>query len=125
MLVHQFLEEAAARFRALGAEVLEAWALTALAVLRVRGRHPDAWSTAVSAEELARRTGVPGAQAIAYAALAAGGGPRAASNRATMSSSLARSTAVTTSTGLDFTSTCWAAVARPRTVISGGVNRDQ
>ena len=43
---------------------------------------------------------------------------RAASSRPTISSSLALSTAVTTSTGLDLTSTCSAAVARPRATSS-------
>lgn len=84
------LQEAVARFHVLGAEVLEAWARATLAVLRSRERHPDAWSTAAAAEEVARRAVVPGAHALAHAALAACGGPRAAAHQAE-AATLARS----------------------------------
>ncbi len=76
------LEEAVARFHGLGAEVLEAWGRSLLAVLRTREGHPDAWGTAATAEQLARRASVPGARAVALAALAACGGPRQAEHRA-------------------------------------------
>ena len=64
------LEEAVARFHGLGAEVLESWARALLAVVRSREGHPDTWTTATAAEQLARRASVPGARAVALAALA-------------------------------------------------------
>jgi DNA-binding SARP family transcriptional activator len=64
------LESAAARFRALGAGSLEAWARALAALALVRSGAPDAREAALAAESVARITGVAAAQAIAHRALA-------------------------------------------------------
>ena len=64
------LDAIASRFRKLGAGVLEAWARGALALALARGGEPEARHAALAAESTARLTGVNGAQALAYRALA-------------------------------------------------------
>ena len=64
------LEIAIARFRALGASSLEAWARSLLAGSLAGACAPDAREVAVAAEAFARAAGTPGPQALAYAALA-------------------------------------------------------
>ena len=63
-------EEAADAFRALGAGTLEVWARAGLALARARADAPEARQDALEAENLARLAGVPGAQVLAYRALA-------------------------------------------------------
>lgn len=63
------LERLAAELRRLGAPVLEAWARAALAHVAAEQGLPDAEREATSAEAFARQAEVPGALAIAYAAL--------------------------------------------------------
>jgi DNA-binding SARP family transcriptional activator len=65
------LDELVARFRALGAGTLEAWARGALALAATSAELPDAVVEAQAAESLARTAMVPGALALAYAALGA------------------------------------------------------
>jgi DNA-binding SARP family transcriptional activator len=64
------LEELAARFRALDAGVLEAWARAGHALAVVWAERPEARVEASAAEAVARTAAVGGARAIAYAALA-------------------------------------------------------
>ena len=64
------LEVAIARFRALGAGSLEAWARSLLAGCLARADAPNARETALAAEAFARSVGTPGPHALAYAALA-------------------------------------------------------
>jgi DNA-binding SARP family transcriptional activator len=64
------LEELAARFRALDAGVLEAWARAGHALAAVAADLPEAAVEARAAESVARAAAVGGARAIAYAALA-------------------------------------------------------
>ncbi len=64
------LEIAAARFRALGASSLEAWARSLIAGCLAHADAPNARETARAAEAFARTAGTPGPQALAYAALA-------------------------------------------------------
>jgi DNA-binding SARP family transcriptional activator/ribosomal protein S15P/S13E len=64
------LEDAVARCRALGAPALESLALGALALAMARAEHPDALTTALSAEHLARQVGSLGACAMALTAQA-------------------------------------------------------
>lgn len=59
------------RFRALDAGVLEAWTRGLYAVTAVHERLPDAFRDARLAEALAKANSVPGALALAYAALGA------------------------------------------------------
>ena len=58
------------RFRRLGACALEAWARSARALVAAAQDLPDAVEEALTAESFARTADVPGAQAIAYAAMA-------------------------------------------------------
>ena len=67
----EVLTSAANGFSRLGADVLEAWARSGLALALARRRSPHALLAAAGAERLARSTGTIGAHAIAYAALAA------------------------------------------------------
>jgi DNA-binding SARP family transcriptional activator len=64
------LLKAAEAFGRLGAEVLETWARAAHALSLARANDPAAYSAAVRAELAARSLGIPGAQAVAYTALA-------------------------------------------------------
>ena len=64
------LDIAMARFRALGAGSLEAWARSLLAGCLARADAPNARETALAAEAFARSAGTPGPHALAYAALA-------------------------------------------------------
>src|SRR5262249_34128151 len=64
------LEAAADELRALGAGTLEAWTRAGLALARARAGAPEARHGATEAEILARLAGVPGAQVLAYRALA-------------------------------------------------------
>lgn len=74
--LHQGRPDAAAfdalavRFRRLGAGALEAWALSAQALVGATLDLPGAADYAQSAEGFARAAGVPGALAVAYAAMA-------------------------------------------------------
>jgi len=63
-------DRAAARFRQLGAGVLEAWARGLAALASAEQDGPDARDQAVGAEAFARTTATPGARLLAYAALA-------------------------------------------------------
>ena len=60
----------AVRFRGLNAGALEAWAQSALALVSATADLPEAAEEARTAEAFARAAGVPGALAIAYAAMA-------------------------------------------------------
>jgi DNA-binding SARP family transcriptional activator len=64
------LEDLVGRSHALGSTTLEAWARAALALTSATVGLPDAGRDAQSAEAFARAAGVPGALALAYAALA-------------------------------------------------------
>jgi len=64
------LEAAAARFRALGAGSLEAWARGLAALALVRAGAPDAREAALGAEAVARSTGIVVVAAVAQRALA-------------------------------------------------------
>ncbi len=64
------LEIAAARFRALGAATLEAWARSLLAGSLARSGADGALEVAASAEAVARSAGAPGPHALAQLALA-------------------------------------------------------
>ncbi len=64
------LDVAVARFRALGAGSLEAWARSLLAGSLARADAPNAREAALAAEAFARSAGTPGPHALAYAALA-------------------------------------------------------
>lgn len=66
----EVLGSAASGFGGLGADVLEAWARSALALALARRRSPIARVAASEAERLARSTGSSGPIAIAYVALA-------------------------------------------------------
>ena len=63
-------ESLAVRFRRLDAGALEAWAQSALALVGAAQDLPGAAEDALAAESFARTAGVPGALAVAYAALA-------------------------------------------------------
>lgn len=80
----ELLERAADRFRGLDAGTLESWAMSLQALAAVRRGEADAEADAVRARSMARRTAVPGAEAVAEAALAAlpGDGAEAAWARA-------------------------------------------
>ena len=73
-----WLDAAATDARRVGAATLEAWARAIAALLAVRRADPEARAAALAAEHLARSAEVPGARAVAFAALGAGGGPSAA-----------------------------------------------
>ncbi|MET1088457.1 MAG: BTAD domain-containing putative transcriptional regulator [Arthrobacter sp.] len=64
------LEALALRFRRLSAGTLEAWAQSAQALVSAGLDLPDAFETVRTAEAFARAAAVPGALAVAYAALA-------------------------------------------------------
>jgi DNA-binding SARP family transcriptional activator len=64
------LEDLATRFRALDAGALEAWARSGHALAVVAAELPEAGLEARTAESFARSAAVPGALALAYAALA-------------------------------------------------------
>jgi DNA-binding SARP family transcriptional activator len=64
------LEALAARFRRLDAGALEAWALSAQALVGAVQDLPGAGEEALTAEAFARAADVPGALAVAYAAMA-------------------------------------------------------
>ena len=76
------LRRAVDEFQGLGAEVLETWARAVLSIGLARAGARNARQTAVRAEASARSLGVPGAQALAYAALAETDSPRARDYRA-------------------------------------------
>ncbi|MGH9128954.1 MAG: BTAD domain-containing putative transcriptional regulator [Acidimicrobiales bacterium] len=63
------LSLAAGGARSLGAGVLEAWALSCLAIAEARAGTPQAREAGLAAEAMARRAGVLGAQALAHVAL--------------------------------------------------------
>lgn len=63
-------EDAADRFRRLGAGVLEAWARSLAALASAVGDLPDARDAVLAAESLGRATGTPAARVLAHAALA-------------------------------------------------------
>lgn len=65
------LEQAAERFRGLDAGTLESWARSLQALAAVQCGEADARAMAEQARSMARRTGVPGAEAVAESALAA------------------------------------------------------
>lgn len=75
------LRKAADEFGRLGAGVLETWARAALALALARAEDPAARSAAVQAETAARSLGVPGAQAVAYSALAEADAARSPEHR--------------------------------------------
>jgi DNA-binding SARP family transcriptional activator len=62
-------EEATARFRMLGAGVLEAWSRSLAALAHAELETDEAREAALSAESVARTAGVPGARLVAYLAL--------------------------------------------------------
>ena len=64
------LEELVTRCHSLGCATLEAWARAGLALVVSSSGMPEAAREAESAEAFARTAGVPGASALAYAALA-------------------------------------------------------
>jgi DNA-binding SARP family transcriptional activator len=64
------LDALAGKFRKLEASTLEAWALSARALAAAAQELPDAFEEASSAEAFARTADVPGARAVAYAAMA-------------------------------------------------------
>lgn len=64
-------EDAALAARQLGASVLEAWARAGMAFAAAAGHDPQARDLAVAAEAVARSHDVPGARAVALAAVAA------------------------------------------------------
>ena len=72
----QPLEDAALRFRALGAGVAETWARSGLALALANEGHPDAHQAALAAIRCARSSGVPGAEAPALLALGVVAGDR-------------------------------------------------
>lgn len=72
-----WLDEAAAACRQLGAPVLQAWARAWEALGRAREGDADASLLAVQARSLARSILVPGAEAVAELATAEAGGPEA------------------------------------------------
>jgi len=82
------LDDAAARFHALHAPVLEALVAAARAADQHRLGGPDAARLAASAERLARATRSPGARALVQAALAEDGAARAAAEAATLACGL-------------------------------------
>lgn len=94
------LDQLRHRLRELDAGVLEAWVSTVGALLAAAQQLPDTAEQARQAEAHARSAGVPGAAAIAYAALAAA---RAEDRDELLA--LARSTA--SSTGLDCRPWAW------------------
>jgi DNA-binding SARP family transcriptional activator len=63
------LEEAALRFRRLGAGVLETWARAGLALALAAEGRPEARQAAVAADRCARSVGVPSAETLALLAL--------------------------------------------------------
>jgi hypothetical protein len=67
---HSAFESLAVRFRRLDAGALEAWAQSAQALVGAAQDLPGAAEDALGAEAFARAAGVPGALAVAYAALA-------------------------------------------------------
>lgn len=94
------LDQLRRRLRVLDAGVLEAWVSAIAALLAAAQQVPDAAEQARAAEAHARSAGVPGASAIAYAALAAAG-----ADNAEELLSLARTTAG--ATGLDCRPWAW------------------
>jgi DNA-binding SARP family transcriptional activator len=65
----EVLEEAALRFRRLGAGVIEMWAHSGLAVALAAEERPEARQAALAAGRAARSAGVPSAEALALLAL--------------------------------------------------------
>lgn len=85
------LDDAVGRARRLSAGVLEAWARSVLAVFEAGDGSPEAQLTADAAGAAARDVGLPGAQAVAHAALARLGGTDADAHR-TLAESYAAAT---------------------------------
>jgi DNA-binding SARP family transcriptional activator len=76
------LDEAVIRARQLSAGVIESWARAASAMVAARQGSPDAPETASTADHTARDVGLPGAQAVAQAAMSLLPGPRQEEHRA-------------------------------------------